>query len=363
VPRLHKRELAEILHLLPEAKHCRPETEPQGRSESLFLCALGFEERCLTLPARLAASGYRADHAIYLQYETNSGDNESRLPSLLTALNVISDDVQKFRYDEPGASNLLVSTLRSFDPAHTPAVTFDISVTSNRFLIRALRHLLSFNIRLRLVYSEAEIYHPTEDEYKTDPSRWTHDPRFGTEHGVAEIVPLVEYSGHLDSLPDFIIVFPSFKPDRARAVINDIDPSLVGNPSRKVLWLVGVPHLSENFWRVEAMRQINQLGSVAQQMEISTFDYKQTLRVLDSTYDKVKNDYNISIVPFGSKLQSVAVALFCTMHPELRVVSAIPYKYGTLFSEGFKQTWEIDYGATQDVRNILAEVGELSISD
>src|ERR1039458_8920523 len=98
VPRLHKRELAEILHLLPEAKHCRPETEPQGRSESLFLCALGFEERCLTLPARLAASGYRADHAIYLQYETNSGDNESRLPSLLTALNVISDDVQKFRY-------------------------------------------------------------------------------------------------------------------------------------------------------------------------------------------------------------------------------------------------------------------------
>ena len=100
-----------------------------------------------------------------------------------------------------------------------------------------------------------------------------------------------------------------------------------------------------------------------QQVEVSTFDYKDTLRALEAAHLQYMHEYNISLAPFGSKLQSVAVALFCTMHPDVRIVSAKPRQYGILFSEGCKRTWSLDFGATENVRDHLARVGELEIGE
>ena len=53
-----------------------------GDTDDLFLCALGFEPRCLTLPCRLAGSGYKANKAYFFKYSTNLEDNAVNLPEL-----------------------------------------------------------------------------------------------------------------------------------------------------------------------------------------------------------------------------------------------------------------------------------------
>ena len=363
MPRLRQRDLSDIRHLIAEVLPYSPRQDG-GRTDDLFICALGFEERCLTLPNALASSGYQARRALYCQYDTNADDNATRASDLLAALGRISADVKPLLLDDTSSPNALSAILESFKLEQGVTITFDISVTSNRFIIRALRQLLAYDVDLRIVYSEAALYHPTEAEYRADPKRWTHDPHFGTEHGVAEIVPMAEFPGnHLDPLPDFVMVFPSFKPDRARAVIHFIDPSLQANAGKKVLWCLGVPRLEEDKWRLTAMREINELRAEYSQVELSTFLYKETLLALEQAYSERANSYNISVAPFGSKLQSVAVALFCTMHPDVRVVSAKPKKYGVLFSDGCKHTWELRVGNTRSLRELLAGVGDLVIED
>jgi hypothetical protein len=224
---------------------------------------------------------------------------------------------------------------------------------------------LSTGCNLRLLYSEASVYHPTKEEYAADPGRWSRDEGFGIEHGVSEVAAGHEYPGrHLDPLPNSIIVFPSFKPDRARAAINLVDPALLTRPRQAVKWLLGVPHLPEDSWRLEAMRAINEVGPDAPQFEVSTFDYKESLATLEQAYLSSQDSNNVSLAPFGSKMQALAGCIFCHLHPDVRVIFASPKSYdASLYSKGVKAAWEIDFGPISTMIGHLQRVGQIVIED
>ena len=74
-----------------------------------------------------------------------------------------------------------------------------------------------------------------------------------------------------------MILFPNFKRERSRAAISFVDPSLLTNPGDKVVWLLGIPHLCENKWRLDAMKKINEVSQDTPQYNVSTFDYKDAL--------------------------------------------------------------------------------------
>ncbi|MGO9270591.1 MAG: hypothetical protein ACLQOO_10120 [Terriglobia bacterium] len=227
--RLRMIELAEIMKLLPDAVPFRPEKEMPPEVDEVFICALGFEGRCLAIPSQLAEGKYRANRAVYFEYSTNRDDNTVNRPALEGALGRIARGTQVIQVDSLESPAQIRSLLEGGVESGRPRrVTFDISVASNRLVFRVLGVLLSVDCHLRLLYSEARLYHPTKDEYASDPARWSRDEGFGTEHGVGEVGAAHEYPGrHLDPLPNSIIVFPSFKPDRARAAINLVDPALL----------------------------------------------------------------------------------------------------------------------------------------
>ena len=209
------------------------------------------------------------------------------------------------------------------------------------------------------------MYHPTKDEYARDAARWSRDEGFGIEHGVSEVGASPEYPGrHLDPLPNTIMVFPSFKPDRARAAINLVDPALLTRPRSAVKWLLGVPHLSADSWRLDAMRSINEIAPDTPQFEVSTFDYKECLAVLEQVYLACQDSNNISLAPFGSKMQALAGCLFCHLHPDVRVIFAAPKSYdASQYSKGAKAAWVIDFGRVGTLMNSLLRVGQLVIED
>ena len=268
----------------------------------LYLCPLGFEQRCLAAPTRLKQSGIKASRGIYFEPSTNRQDNRANLPELVSRLASFCQTVDSLQADEvefPDRLQRVVSALKR-NAKRTPSVLLDISVLPNRMVMKVAKVLLEADISLSVLYSEASVYHPTREEFDHDPEEWRSDSRLGLERGVMDVAPSREYPGqHLDPLPDCLIVFPSFKSERTKAVIARVDPSLLAVPGGKVIWLIGKPHLHENSWRAQAMRRLNGIPVSAPQSEVSTFDYKDALKRLDMIYAERCEKFNMTVSPLG----------------------------------------------------------------
>jgi hypothetical protein len=366
--RIAKRQLADSLANLKDISTLDVGSLGSVPPEDLFLCALGFEPRCLTLPYQLKDAGYRASRAVYFKYATNLDDNRVNLPELETHLRVIGSKVEPMEADGtdfPRRLRGLLDSVMSEAPRKPPRLTLDISVTANRLLLRCMKVLLEYDVRARIIYSEAAMYHPTREEYEQDPETWERDDRLGLERGVSSVMPSMDHPGNaLDPLPDFLILFPSFKPERSRAVISFIDPSLLASPRDEVVWLLGVPHMESNRWRIDAMKKINAIEKSVPQYEVSTFDYKDTLRVLEDLHARKSETHTITLSPLGSKMQALGTALFCYMHPDVRVIFSIPKEYNAMqYSQGCAAIWEVDLGVLGELRRSLDQVGALRIED
>ena len=359
-------ELSSIIGGLPEIQKFNPHGGHTLGPDSLFLCALGFEPRCLTLPKLLAENGYRSERVVVFEYDTNVNENERNREELESFLGKISDNIQLLSLSDPDYPNELrriLTSLQCGTQGQDPRITFDLSVAANRIVVTTMAVLCEAEAYLNILYSEAVVYHPTQDEYVAEPSAWRSESLLGLERGVGGVRPSREFPGQpFDQSPDAVILFPTFKAERSRAVITFVDPSLDGVHSNQIVWLVGIPPLTENQWRVEALKAINDLSDDDVQYPISTIDYKDTLTRLESVYEWLSNEYKLTLSPIGSKMQALGSSLFCYIHPDTRIVFAIPKEYNAAqYSEGCREIWRIDFGHLSDLRTLLGSVGKLVI--
>jgi hypothetical protein len=93
-----------------------------------------------------------------------------------------------------------------------------------------------------------------------------------------------------------------------------------------VHWLFGIPHLVKNRWRIDAQRRFHQqfCEHSHRHCYVSTFDYRETLVVLESIYKQRIKDYSPMICSLGSKLQKVGQVLFHILRPEVGAVVSVP---------------------------------------
>ena len=364
--RVTRIELSSIVGGLPDLEKFNPRTGTTFGPDDLFLCALGFEPRCLALPKLLAESGYRSERVIVFEYDTNVEENERNRGELTRYLGKISDNIEPLSLsnaDYPNELRRIVTSLRSGSLGVEPRITFDLSVAANRIVVTTMAVLCDAEAHLNILYSEAAVYHPTKTEYEAEPSAWTAESLLGLERGVGDVRPSREFPGQpFDQLPDAVILFPTFKAERSRAVITFVDPSLNGVQGDQIVWLVGNPPLPENRWRIGASKAINGLDDNDVQYQISTLDYKETLTSLESIYNGLSNKYRLTLSPIGSKMQALGSSLFCYIHPDTRIVFAIPREYNAdQYSEGCRETWRIEFGSLSDLRRSLGSVGKLVI--
>jgi len=365
VSRLRTTLVEDVLAKLPEA--CKLDDASAPRHVDLFLCALGFEPRCLSVPKELGRLAVKVSHGCYLEPSTNRSDNRANLPALTGYLEGFCTSLGSLQSDDLEFPERLRQLVISAGKGRSgPAVVaLDISVLANRALMRVLKVLLESDVDLTVAYAEAEVYHPTREEYRDHPEVWRSENALGLERGVADVGPSREYPGqHLDPLPDFLILFPSFRADRTRAIIARVDLSLRTVPAGKVVWLIGVPHLRDNRWRADAMRELNGISATAPQYDVSTFEYKEVLQRLHAIHGEHEQEFNITVSPLGSKLQALATALFCYMHPDVRVMFAIPKEYNAArYSQGCAAMWLFGFGNTASLRQSLESVGSLWIEE
>ena len=366
MPKISKVYLGDVISKLEDIGPLEIDRLPHDGPEDVFLCALGFEPRCLTLPSRLHEAGYKAKRAYFFKYATNLDDNATNLHLLEGHLSGIAPSVESVEVDTsdfPKRLRNLLDSVVSEASQQPPRITLDISVTANRLLLRCIKILLEYDVCLRIVYSEAEVYYPSEAQYQQDPKRWEAHDSLGLERGVGDVTVSIEHPGNaLDPLPDSLFLIPSLKADRSKAVISHVDPSLLQNPGEKVIWLLGVPHLPQDRWRVDAMKRANGISQETRQFNVSTFDYKETLRRLESLHDQLADANALTLSPLGSKMQALGATLFCYMHPDVRVIFSSPKEYNAAqYSKGCKDMWMVNFGVLNAVREKLDQVGTLRI--
>jgi len=360
-------ELVDILNKLPDLIPLNSEKEFSEEEYDIFFCALGFEERCLTIPQKLAdIKHFKCKQALYFEYSTNIEDNEVNKPGLIRAFQKFANswdsrqcDVEDFTKDLRGFLNQIVKSQEN------PKIIFDISVCSSKLLISVIKVLFEFDIYLRIVYSEAKTYHPTFEEFEKEPEKWTSEEGFGIAQGVGNVIPSPEYPGARRENPDLIIAFPTFKPERTKAITTYIDESLLIRSEKRIIWMVGDPHMDEETTRKrkDIIRAINKISEGVPSYEVSTLNYKKTLEVLEQIYKSKNLDFHINISALGSKMQSLGLALFGYIRPDIPVYLAIPKEFNPRqYSEGCKGIWIIDFGKLNKIRSILNRVGTLEIS-
>ncbi|MCY4623567.1 MAG: hypothetical protein OXC99_00950 [Chloroflexi bacterium] len=361
-------ELSEIIGELPELAIFDPRSVVSSVPDDLFLCALGFEPRCLALPQLLAESGYRSERAFFFEYDTNAVDNDVNRRELTKCLHTMANSVQALPLKDPDFPNemrRLLESLSGNGAGTGPKITFDCSVAANRIVVTTMALLCETDADLRVLYSEAATYHPTREEYEAQPANWREESLLGLARGVSDVRPSREIPGqHFDPLPDAIILFPTFKPERSQAVIDYVDPALIGTRGEQIIWLVGIPHLGGNDWRISALKEINGLTSEDVQHEVSTFHYQETLKELDSIYNQLAGTYKLTLSPLGSKMQALGSSLFSYLHPDVRIVFAVPKEYNAAqYSGGCREMWSIDFGSLPKLRERLTRVGMLVVDD
>ncbi len=332
----------------------------------VFICALGFEDRCVAVPTALAAAGASATTAVILTYATNPEENRRRKDELEACLTTLGAAVIELEVDDPGFNRSLGELIGAVTrPADRRLrVALDVSVASNQAVMRVVHELLRADCDLDVLYAEAEEYFPLRAEYENDPQAWTDEDRLNLERGVLTVEFSSEYPGDHDAqLPHVVVMFPGFSRDRARRIIAKVDAEfIIDFEHAPVIWMIGIPPRKENRWRRDAIRDVQGIPSGHDQREVSTFDPRETLLILEQLYARCGLDHNLTLSPMGSKMQALGAALFCYVRPDVRVAFARPAEYNAAhYSTGAGPLWSLALGPTGALRRALRRVGTVEL--
>lgn len=363
--------IVELLDNLPEAQrieHVAPQT-----NISCVIGIAGFEPRCYAAAQSMQSLGWSTRSTVCVRY-SNTGmeaPNRKYYEKLCVRLTAIGDGVapRNVEHDDHrvdlGFGDQIIRDLRDMDvdiESDQTHIVFDITVGSSRLLLEGIHALLQTDVRLTLTYTEVARYRPSFDEYRRhlDEARVRQvEPQEFLTRGVDRVEILKTIPGqNADSRPAYLVVFPAFAFSRVSAVIDELAPS-------RVQWIFGIPHLVENRWRIDAQRGYHQ--SLIEQSHrhcyVSTIDYRETLQVLERTYQKRHEDYGLFVASLGSKMQKVGQVLFHVLRPEVAAVVSIPriWNEERFSGETPRAVYSLDLGSCRELRDALWKTRRLRV--
>lgn len=347
----------------------------------VLILAAGFEPRCATVARKLQAAGRRVPHTITLHFPTNLDENAVIWEELDGIVEAISE--KRTAIQMTGSSlefdSALLSALPPMAGSGATRVLLDVSGASGRMILLTLRALFSSvrqdstHIDLAVAYTEANEYAPSKEEADATIAELKHALESHTMPGKELTLGLdrdpqdlcVVYEGHhVEDGPDRAIVICGFNAHRIRAALDNIDPSFNTNlPHPQVTYVAGEPPRPDRSWRLDAMKELNAFGTDPAALHYrtsSTLHYEETLRLLEQLYEKSFGAERITVLPFGSKMQTIATALFCELHADVRAQIVTPKAYrGSGYSTGSGPTHILNFGVVAELIDVLASVGSI----
>lgn len=357
-------------------------------SYDIFICALGFEPRCVAIPDLLSASNIsQIPIGLIGRYQTNAGDNAANEAKLSEAIGKFCAEKIFIDADTPEMARdslaKLFARLRR-DNTESVRICFDISTCSSTFILSVIGALLETKtpIDLDILYCQAERYFPTKSDVDADRQKMISEgatlamaASCYSEEGTQEpqVHPLYPGFQH-EGRPDLAIAMPSFRMNRMVRCLDTISEQVIAAPDSNVHWIFGLPMPGHDDWKNQFQRDIiasalNQLGSSAISGEVKftqgnssnccVFDYRKTIKLMLKLADEHLGK-NITCIPMGSKMQNLGVALALFARKEISVTYARPSAFTPRsYSDGHGKMWRIPMGSISSLVKLLAKIGTL----
>jgi hypothetical protein len=329
---------SEVRALFPEIAPLNPSTLLHPM---IYICAVGFEDRAMMLLDCCLSQKIRVEKALAIRYKPH-GDPRNRVTDFRSKLEKVCSCVEWINYDRLDPQKFqeeLASSIDVPDPFH---VLVDISGMSKFLTMVLLQVLTRLPNSITVVYAEADIYHPTRDEFEKKKEKVGATPDFLTSdvYTILHVTSLSSVS--MQGYPILLLVFPTFNHNEVAALHNEVSPQYM-------ILLEGDPHKETDKWRLQAMKEVNRNLTAnpdysCESKVVSTFDYISNIEVLQDIYRKYCFTHKVLLAPTGSKLQTIASFLFRQIHPDVQIVYPVTKAFIGEYSEKCRALWAIPFG-------------------
>lgn len=327
-----------LMPLLPPIKHFDFRSVPHIR---VYIAAAGFEDRATAVLDRCILENAMVEKAFLIEYKPH-GDPRNRVSEFMDKLRQIGASVSCIAYDRRNPQEFQTRCLSLFRSIDSSEVIVDISGMSKFLIMVVLQSLRKVQNELTIVYAEADIYHPTKEEFERETKKSGTTPDFLTT-GVYDILTVSSLSSvSMQGYPILMLAFPTFNHFEIAALHNEFSP-------QNMILLEGEPHEEQDKWRLQGIREVNKnaLSSpdyASESKVLSTFDYRSNVEAFEEIYRRYSYSHKILVSPTGSKLQTLAVFMFKQLHPDIQIVYPITEAFIGEYSEKCRALWAIHLG-------------------
>lgn len=310
--------------------------------EDILIISEGFEDRATEVLSRFVSEDNRGITVIIFTYFPYLKENRKEdIDKFCREGNFKTIYIEYNRHNPSGIGDKLCDILNNI----SGKIFVDISAMSRLLitqLIVALGQRNYFN-ETTVFYSEALEYPPSKNEVDNVIKEQKTDEIYRAmflSSGVFEVTIVPELSSvSLQGQPIRLVTFPSFNKDQFSSLRSEIQPTYFSI-------IHGIPPLSENAWRPEAIKKINYIDKILNREDsnVSTLDYRETLDVLWKIYNLHGAADRIILSPTGSKMQALAVGIFRTYMKDVQVAYPTPREFAlpNNYTKGVKNVYSLE---------------------
>lgn len=324
--------------------------------------APGFEDRTMAVAESVTSSvGSRAILLDYLPYNPKNRLHDVREALSSAGIRVTDKDIVK--YDRFGPDNFEERLQERLIHRTISRVFIDISTMSKLAIILVLKVCERLQLEVQILYTEAEMYGPTEEEFLEAKERnEIHRPSlqvFTGVHGVVRVDSLASVA--MQGQPTAAVVFMSFNDALTQVLLNSVYPSR--------LFLIN-SRPPQHGWREAATAWIH--DQVRREWDsdnpvdfkddlqlptrtVSTLDYRQTVTALIELYWNLSARHRLLLAPAGSKMQAIGCYLVKALHPDIHIEYPSPEGFAPGYSERQGSGWIVKLGKITDLLSQIAE--------
>ena len=327
----------------------------------IVIHAPGFEDRTMAIASSLRSS--ENGHGILLKYLPHKADN--RLHEVRNALqdlriHVGNEDVLEYNRFMPGDFETRLGE-RIREHCSRRAIV-DISTMSKLAIILVLHVCKKCDLPVRILYSEAEKYRPTEEEYLLAKERnEIHRPSLQVFTGLHRVVRVASIASvAMQGQPTAALVFMSFNNVLTQVLLNTVYPSRLflinGRPpvhSWREAATAWIHEQVRHEWEDDNPVERDEFGNIVPVRAVSTLDYRETVSLLLDLYWELSMNHRILLAPAGSKLQAVGSYIVKALHPDIQIEYPSPEGFASSYSHGIGPRWLFDLG---NIKDLLAKM-------
>jgi len=339
-----------LTHLLPPLQFCDRLLLEEG---DVVIHAPGFEDRTMAVAdAVLPSPGASAILLDYLPFNQKNRLSDVRQALVVSGIEIVDEDILKYHRFEPDDFETRLR-MRLLARSARRAVV-DISTMSKLEIMLVLNVCHVLNLCVRILYSEAVEYGPSEEEFKRAREKnEIHRPTlqvFTGVHGVVRVDSLASVA--MQGQPTAVLVFMSFNDALTQILLNTVYPSRLflinGRPpvhSWREAATAWIHDQVRREWEEDNPVQLVVAGGVPMPMRaVSTLDYRETVSLLLQLYWELSANHRVLLAPAGSKLQAVGCYIVKALHRDIHIEYPSPEGFLPYYSSGLGLRWLLDLG-------------------